>query len=95
MITSTSYPGNLRATGTSRRTPVFTHGDLQVTHVFFNGDEVTGVIDWSEACQGDALYDLARLRIRRAESPAVGPHEPGDYRRPGASRAVTVGQGGA
>ncbi|HEY1665284.1 MAG TPA: phosphotransferase [Trebonia sp.] len=51
MITSTSYPGNLRATGTSRRTPVFTHGDLQVTHVFFNGDEVTGVIDWSEACQ--------------------------------------------
>ncbi len=26
-------------------TPVFTHGDLQITHVFVDGDEVTGVID--------------------------------------------------
>ena len=41
--------------------PVFTHGDLQVTHVFVDGDEVTGVLDWSEASQGDALYDLASL----------------------------------
>ena len=40
-------------------TPVFTHGDLQITHVFVDGDEITGVIDWSEAGQGDALYDLA------------------------------------
>jgi len=29
--------------------PVFIHGDLQVDHVFVAGDEVTGVIDWSEA----------------------------------------------
>jgi Aminoglycoside phosphotransferase len=29
-------------------TPVFIHGDLQVDHVFVDGDEVTGVIDWSE-----------------------------------------------
>ncbi|HZP52142.1 phosphotransferase, partial [Actinocrinis sp.] len=29
--------------------PVFTHGDLQLTHVFVDGDEITGVIDWSEA----------------------------------------------
>src|SRR3954471_6429563 len=26
--------------------PVFTHGDLQITHVFVDGDEVTGIIDW-------------------------------------------------
>src|SRR5690242_8005919 len=32
-------------------TPVFTHGDLQITHVFVDGDEVTGIIDWSEASQ--------------------------------------------
>src|SRR5688572_28735730 len=32
-------------------TPVFTHGDLQITHVFVDGDEITGVIDWSEAGQ--------------------------------------------
>jgi aminoglycoside phosphotransferase (APT) family kinase protein len=45
------------------RRPVFIHGDLQVEHVFLAGDEVTGVIDWSEAGQGDALYDLATLTL--------------------------------
>ncbi|MHA6627716.1 aminoglycoside phosphotransferase family protein [Pseudonocardia sichuanensis] len=44
-------------------TPVFTHGDLQITHVFVDGDEVTGVIDWSEASRGDALFDLATLTL--------------------------------
>src|SRR5499427_2196145 len=48
-------------------TPVFTHGDLQVDHVFVDGDEVTGVIDWSEAAQGDALYDLATLTLGHPE----------------------------
>jgi len=44
-------------------TPVFIHGDLQTCHVFVDGDEVTGVIDWSEAARGDALYDLAILTL--------------------------------
>jgi len=44
-------------------TPVFTHGDLQITHVFVDGDEITGVIDWSDAGQGDALFDLATLTL--------------------------------
>ena len=44
-------------------TPVFTHGDLQVDHVFVDGDELTGVVDWSEAGPGDALYDLAILTL--------------------------------
>jgi aminoglycoside phosphotransferase (APT) family kinase protein len=44
-------------------TPVFIHGDLQVDHVFVADDEVTGVVDWSEAAQGDALYDLATLTL--------------------------------
>ncbi|WP_067721797.1 phosphotransferase family protein [Nocardia yamanashiensis] len=44
-------------------TPAFIHGDLQVAHVFVAGDEVTGVIDWSEAAQGDPLYDLATLTL--------------------------------
>jgi len=48
-------------------TPVFTHGDLQVDHVFVTGDEITGVLDWSEACQGDALHDLAVLTIGHEE----------------------------
>lgn len=52
-------------------TPVFTHGDLQVDHVFINADQVTGIIDWSEASQGDAMYDLATLTIGH-------PHHLGD-----------------
>src|ERR1700722_6130405 len=48
-------------------TPVFTHGDLQVAHVFVDGDQITGVIDWSEACQGDALFDLAILTLGHQE----------------------------
>ena len=48
-------------------TPVFTHGDLQGDHVFVAGDEITGVIDWSEASQGDALFDLAILTLGHKE----------------------------
>src|SRR4051794_7998172 len=44
-------------------TPVFIHGDLQVDHVFVAGDEVTGIIDWSGASPGDALFDLATLTL--------------------------------
>jgi aminoglycoside phosphotransferase (APT) family kinase protein len=47
--------------------PVFMHGDLQVAHVFVDDDEITGVIDWSEAAQGDALYDLAILTLGHEE----------------------------
>lgn len=48
-------------------TPAFTHGDLQIEHVFVDGDEVTGIIDWSEAGQGDALYDLATFTLGHEE----------------------------
>lgn len=44
-------------------TPVFIHGDLHIEHVFVDGEEVSGIIDWSEARQGDALYDLATLTL--------------------------------
>jgi aminoglycoside phosphotransferase (APT) family kinase protein len=47
--------------------PVFVHGDMQITHVFVDGDEVTGVIDWSEASRGDALRDLAGLTLGHEE----------------------------
>src|SRR5512144_2132259 len=48
-------------------TPVFTHGDLQLDHVCVDGDEITGVIDWSEAGQGDALFDLAIMTLGHEE----------------------------
>ena len=47
--------------------PVFIHGDLQITHVFVDDDEVTGVIDWSEASRGDAMFDLASLTLAHEE----------------------------
>ncbi|MER5796264.1 phosphotransferase [Streptomyces sp. NPDC001980] len=48
-------------------TAAFTHGDLQIAHVFVDGGEVTGIIDWSEAGQGDALYDLATFTLGHEE----------------------------
>ncbi|GAA1875917.1 phosphotransferase family protein [Myceligenerans crystallogenes] len=47
--------------------PVFIHGDLQITHVFVDDDEVTGIIDWSEAAPGDAMFDLAILTLGHEE----------------------------
>jgi aminoglycoside phosphotransferase (APT) family kinase protein len=47
--------------------PVFTHGDLHVADVFVDGDEVTGVIDCSEAAPGDAHFDLASLTLGHQE----------------------------
>ena len=47
--------------------PVFAHGDLQIGHVFVDGDQVTGVVDWSESGAGDAMFDLASLTIGHEE----------------------------
>ncbi|MEU4196469.1 phosphotransferase [Kribbella sp. NPDC026611] len=44
-------------------TPAFTHGDLQIDHVFVEGDEVTGILDWSEAAQDDPLFDVATVTL--------------------------------
>ncbi|MGV9573920.1 phosphotransferase family protein [Streptomyces nigra] len=48
-------------------TPAFTHGDLQIAHLFMEAGQVTGIIDWSEAGQGDALYDLATFTLGHEE----------------------------
>jgi aminoglycoside phosphotransferase (APT) family kinase protein len=47
--------------------PVFAHGDLQIAHVFVDGATISGVVDWSEAGPGDALYDLASLTLGHQE----------------------------
>ena len=54
-------------------TPVFMHGDLQAAHVFVDDDEVTGVLDRSEAGQGDAMFDLAVLTLGGAGRPMLSP----------------------
>src|SRR5262252_8869126 len=38
-----------------------------VANDFVDGDEVTGVVDWSEASQGDALFDIAILTLGHKE----------------------------
>ncbi|HEU5271925.1 MAG TPA: phosphotransferase [Jatrophihabitans sp.] len=60
---------NRRIAGAALRpwTPVFIHGDLQVCHVFVDGAQLTGVLDWSEAGPGDGLYDLAMLTLGHPE----------------------------
>ena len=69
VLPSDLVTGNRRIAEAALRpsTPVFMHGDLQVAHVFVDGDEVTGVVDWSEAGQGDAMYDLASLTLGHRE----------------------------
>jgi aminoglycoside phosphotransferase (APT) family kinase protein len=52
-------------------TPVFIHGDLHIEHVFVDGDEVSGIIDWSEARQGDALFDLASLTLANEHASTI------------------------
>ena len=47
--------------------PVFIHGDLHIAHVLVDGDRITGVVDWSEASQGDATFDLASLTLGHPE----------------------------
>jgi len=58
-----SYNRRLAETALRPWAPVFIHGDLQVDHVFVAGDEITGIVDWSEASQGDALFDLATVTL--------------------------------
>ena len=41
----------------------FIHGDLHLERVFIDDDEVTGIIDWPEARQGDALFDIASMTL--------------------------------
>jgi aminoglycoside phosphotransferase (APT) family kinase protein len=54
------------------RTPVFIHRDLQVDHVFVNGDEISGIVEGSEASPGDALFDLATITLGHPEHLGYG-----------------------
>ena len=40
---------------------------VDVAHVFVDGDQITGVVDWTEAGPGGALYDLASLTLGHQE----------------------------
>jgi hypothetical protein len=70
LVTSGTLPPDLvarnrdvAAAALQPRPPVFAHGDLQITHIFTADDKVTGVLDWSEGGQGNAMADLATLTL--------------------------------
>ena len=48
--------------------PVLVHGDLGPTHILRTGASISGVIDWSDACLGDAALDFAWLLNGTRES---------------------------
>ena len=39
------------------------HNDFHPVHIFSDGEEITGVIDWDRALIGDPCYDLAVTRV--------------------------------
>ena len=43
--------------------PVVLHGDLEASHIFWDGERVTGLIDFGDAKLGDPLYDFVSLRL--------------------------------
>ncbi len=39
--------------------PALAHADLGPAHILVDGDRITGVLDWTDACAGDPAIDLA------------------------------------
>jgi Ser/Thr protein kinase RdoA (MazF antagonist) len=52
-------------------TPALLHGDLHLRHVYAEGAELTGILDWGDTTYGDPLFDLARLSMAGPEVTAM------------------------
>jgi aminoglycoside phosphotransferase (APT) family kinase protein len=46
--------------------PCVVHADLGLDHIRVTGEEVTGIIDWGDACVGDPAIDLAATTLGAA-----------------------------
>lgn len=53
---------------------VLCHLDFQPYNILVDGDEVTGIVDWSNARLGDAREDLAWTEVVLEFAPALLPH---------------------
>jgi len=60
--------------------PVLIHRDFHPGNLLWEGDAVSGVVDWGDACVGPAAFDLAHYRVNIAT--LVGP-EAADAAFPG------------
>jgi hypothetical protein len=74
-------------------TPVFIHGDLQITHVFVDGDEVTGVLDWSEAPRATPCTTSPPLRSHTRST--LAPSSPATVPTSTATSSARGGRGEA
>jgi hypothetical protein len=54
--------------GVSGVTPVLLHGDLHPRHLYADGSDLTGILDWGDARYGDPLFDLARVSMAGPEA---------------------------
>lgn len=45
---------------------VVIHRDLHPDNVLWSGDDITGVVDWGNACLGPAPFDVAHYRVNLA-----------------------------
>jgi aminoglycoside 2''-phosphotransferase len=70
----------------ARRTLI--HEDLSADHVLWDGRDLTGVIDWGDACIGDPAYDFGGLvnsygrKFARDALDSYGSRDPGLVERP-------------
>ena len=62
--------------------PLLIHRDLSGDHILWDGNQVTGIIDWGDATLGDPAFDLVGLeflgpvwmeRLARTRERAMGP----------------------
>jgi aminoglycoside phosphotransferase (APT) family kinase protein len=51
---------------TTAFTPVFIHRDYHPTNILWDKGQLSGVVDWINACIGPALVDVAHCRINLA-----------------------------
>ena len=65
IVIAQSRPRRERRSGPTHR--CLSTATCIIEHVFVDGDTVSGIIDWSEARQGDALFDIASLTLANEE----------------------------
>jgi aminoglycoside phosphotransferase (APT) family kinase protein len=61
----------ISAAGPPAYEPVFIHRDFHPGNLLWTTDDISGVIDWGNACLGPAAFDLAHYRVNLAT--LVGP----------------------
>lgn len=62
---------SISVTGMGPSWPSLLHGDLEPDHLFVNGTNLVGIIDFGDAKIGDPLYDFVTVRQDMATTPEL------------------------